>query len=488
MNEKADDSMDEVFENSKPIMASYQFNQFFSQWITGPFGFFVFFFYEAEIGLPVILAGTAFIIYSIWNAINDPLVGYMVENIKMPWSKKGYKRFPWIVIGAIPWLFSFLMIFLVPEEWYVTPSAVAQNQIAIFLWYVITLCLYDTLFTLWNVNATALYPDKFVGLRERRVCTTIGTLIGMAGIVVGSVVPPLFITTGVSSTYRTAMWISVGIGMILFFIMLPGNYEGKKLRERYIQFGEKKELVEKEPFFKGVKRAVTDKRLMLKVLFFFGYQAAVALLSASAQYMITYVLQGETFWLSILMGAMLIGAIISVPLWGYFSQKLNNNKKLSLYAGVAMFVTFIPIFLTPGNIYFYLVALILFGVGLGGQWFADPPTMGDVQDDLAVRTGKREAAFYYGINAFFIRLSGTFQALIFVIVHLLTGFPAGVTSYEDLLETSPTPELALWGIRVHAALIPAILVLITIFIFWKYYDITPELVAENKKKLKEMGL
>ena len=41
---------------------------------------------------------------------------------------------------------------------------------------------------------------------------------------------------------------------------------------------------------------------------------------------------------------------------------------------------------------------------------------------------------------------------------------------------------------MHAALIPALIVLITIFIFWKWYDLTPELVEENKRKLKEMGL
>lgn len=70
----------------------------------------------------------------------------------------------------------------------------------------------------------------------------------------------------------------------------------------------------------------------------------------------------------------------------------------------------------------------------------------------------------------------------------MTGFIEGKSSYAELAAASRTPELALIGIRMHAALIPALLVLLTIFIFWKWYDITPELVAENKKKLKEMGL
>ncbi|MFW9939327.1 MAG: MFS transporter, partial [Candidatus Thorarchaeota archaeon] len=175
------------YENSRLIMASYGSQQFFSQWITGSFGIFVFYFYEVEIGLNVTIAALAFIIYSVWNAVNDPLIGYMLERVHMPWQRKwGVKRFPWIILGAIPWMFTYLLIFLVPFNW--DPVG---DRWSIFLWYLLTLCLYDTLFTLWNVNATALYPDKFRDLNERRTATGIGTLIGMIGIVCAMTIPPL---------------------------------------------------------------------------------------------------------------------------------------------------------------------------------------------------------------------------------------------------------------------------------------------------------
>ncbi|MHA1235498.1 MAG: hypothetical protein ACTSQL_10485 [Promethearchaeota archaeon] len=35
--------------------------------------------------------------------------------------------------------------------------------------------------------------------------------------------------------------------------------------------------------------------------------------------------------------------------------------------------------------------------------------------------------------------------------------------------------------------IPAIVLLITVIIYWKFYPITPEVWMENKKKLKELG-
>ena len=476
----------EIRENSIPIMISYGAYQTFSQWITGAFGLYVFFFYEVEIGLNVGIAATALIIYSIWNAVNDPLVGYLMERIHMPWENRWGKRFPWVFLGAIPWLFSYLAIFLVPLDW--DPVA---DQWLIFTWFVITLVIYDLLYTLWNVNATAQYPDKFKGKSERRLATGIGTLMGMIGIAVGSIIPPMFIDRGVPQTYRVMAWVGVGIGLILFFFMIPGTRENPKMRARYREYRNIAKKLEREPFLKTARKALGYRRFVLKVVYFFGYQGAVALLSASGPYMIAYVLREPAETLGILMAFMLIGALVSMPIWTVVAQKVNDNKKMSLVAGLVMFITFLPIFFVDGFL-FFMIALFLFGIGLGGQWFMDPPTMGDVLDDIAVKTGKREAAIYYGFQAFFIRLSGSFQALMFAIVHILTGFPAGVTSYAQLETRLGAGSLALrsavLGIRIHAALIPALLVLITIFIFWKWYDLTPKNIAENKAKLKELGL
>jgi GPH family glycoside/pentoside/hexuronide:cation symporter len=152
-----------------------------------------------------------------------------------------------------------------------------------------------------------------------------------------------------------------------------------------------------------------------------------------------------------------------------------------------MFFSFIPLIFVR-DVTGWAVCMLFFGVTVGGQWFMDPPTMGDVLDDLAVRTGRREQGIYYGYQSFFIRLGQVTIALTISITHMLTGYVEGVTSQADLISKSPTPELALFGIRIHSAIVPAIIALICILLFWKWYDLTPEKVAENKRKLKELGL
>ncbi|MFX1590684.1 MAG: MFS transporter, partial [Promethearchaeota archaeon] len=328
------------YENSRLIMASYGSHQFFSQWITGSFGIFVFYFYEVEIGLNVTIAALAFIIYSVWNAVNDPLIGYMLERVHMPWQRKwGVKRFPWIVLGAIPWMFTYLLIFLVPFNW--DPVG---DRWSIFLWYLLTLCLYDTLFTLWNVNAVALYPDKFRDLNERRTATGIGTLIGMIGIVCAMTIPPLLVSQGVPQTYRNMAWFSIAIGFLLFFFMIPGVFENKKMRERYKLARDTFKTEQREPFFKTTKRVLTNRRFIVKMIFFWGYQAAAALLQVSAAYVVTFILDEVNFILTIILAFMLLGAVISLPIWTFISKRMNNNKKFSLVAGFMMYAAFIPLY------------------------------------------------------------------------------------------------------------------------------------------------
>jgi len=467
------------YEHSKLVMASYGTRELFGQWVTSAFGFTVFFFYENVIQLSTWLAMWGFIIFSIWNAINDPLMGWIMERIHPPWEDKNLRRFPWIVIGVIPWLFSYLLIFLVPGNWYGTPSLVQENQWLIFIWYAGTLCLYDSTLTIYEVNVISLYPDKFRDLNERRTTQLFGTILGITGLVLAAIIPPMIIgETLVPSGYINASIVTVGIGFILFLLILPGVYEGKKTKRLYKrreEFGQTREV---EPFIKSTTKVVNDKTFMLKILHFFGYQVGGVMIQTSALYITTYILGMGAEGTTLLLGSMLIGALISVPIWGIVANKINNNRKIGIIGGFTLFLGFIPlIFVT--SLAGWMISLVFFGVGIGANWYIDPPLMGDVLDDISVRTGKSQHAIYYGIQSFFVKFGQTFIAVTIALSHIFTGYVQGA-------ETQ-TPR-AIFGIRIHTAIVPAILMLITITLFYKYYKLTPDKVAINKKKLKEMGI
>jgi len=469
----------EVYQYPKLIMASYGGRELFGQWITAAFGFTVFFYYEVVIGLDVTMAAAAFMIYQVWNAINDPLTGYLMEHVYFPWEKKtGFRRTPFIIVGGILWLFSYLAIFLGP-----TGLDPVTHQWEIFAWYTISLCAYDLFGTLFDVNVVSLFPEKFRGLNERRTVQAFGTILGIIGLVMAAIIPPMFITTGVAITYRNSAWATVVIGLILFLFMLPGTFESKKVRELYRRRRETMAGEKTAGFFATAKIALSNKRFVSKVILFFGYQVGVIMLQMSAFYITTYILDASASTISFLMGSMLAGALIFVPIWMIVSKRVNNNRMVS----ILMVLTFLPMIFV-NSLTGWIISLVLFGIALGGQWFMDPPTMGDVLDDVAVKTGRRDPGVYLGYQSFIFKLGQTSVAAIFAIVHTATGFVSGAPSLAQLMAMSPTPELALFGIRIHAAMVPAVIVLIATLLFWRLYDLTPDKVAANKAILEERGI
>ena len=155
--------MNEITEiqHSKKIMGSYSSGFFANELIQGVLIFVLFYFYEVEIGLASWMTGLGLVCYAIWDAFNDPLLGYLSDR-PFRFTKKWGRRFPWIVVGFIPMLIAFILIFS-------PPNVNAQEQPwVIFGWLVFTLCPFDTCETFFTMNFYSLYPDKFRTNEERR--------------------------------------------------------------------------------------------------------------------------------------------------------------------------------------------------------------------------------------------------------------------------------------------------------------------------------
>ncbi|MHA1731699.1 MAG: MFS transporter [Promethearchaeota archaeon] len=460
---------DEVL-HSKANMASYGFGKFLIEFIDMAFGAYAFFFYETEIGLDVWLSAFGFTIYAIWNAVNDPIVGYITDR-QFKFTKKWGRRYPFILMGGIPYILSYILIF--------TPPAVDATSGAwvLLAWLVFTTCLFDTFASIMGVNYYALFPDKFRSDRERRMATGVSTPVGVLGIAAGALVPPLLVTYGVRESYIIQAGGVVFVAIIAAFLMIPGVKEDRATIDRYL--AKKDEQMEKrESFFKTLRGALSQRNFLVFLVVYFLYRTLVISMTASINYVVRYILGKEAGTVTLLMAGFLVGALVSVPLWTKLAHKTNNNKKVILIGAAVLTAGTIPLIFLEDEIGI-LLSMALWGVGLGGFWTMLAPVLADVIDETVVNTGKREEGMYTGFRAFFGRLGLVSQALIFAIAHKATGFVEG--------SETQTP-LAIWGIHVHLALVPAILMFLATLILWKFYDLTPEKVAKIKEELEELEL
>ncbi len=449
--------------HSKGNMASYAFGTLVNEFMAMAFSAFTFFYYEAEIGLSSWLVGIGYVIFAIWNAVNDPIVGYICDR-PFFFTRKWGRRFPWILIGGFGYVLSYILIF--------TPPALnpRENPFALFLWLVFTICLYDTFASIYWVNYSALFPDKFRTVEERRTATGFNIFIGVFGSAFGAIIPPLIIVFGDLKSYLLQAWIVTMIGVIGVSLAIAGCREDKQLVEEYLSTHEQ---LKRESFFKELGIALKQRTFVVFVFLLFCYQVMIRSMTASIPYAVRFILKMEASAVTIIMAGFLISVLIFTPAWVKFAHKLNDNRKVALITGGILTALTTP-FIFINEYVQFIIVMVLWGIPLGGFWAMQMPILGDVIDESVVKTGKRKEGIYNGFQQFFSRLAIVAQALSFSIVHVMTGF----------VEGSPTQTpLAEWGIHVHLAVVPMVAMIIGLLIFYRFYDLTPEKIRINQLKI-----
>ncbi len=461
----------EEITHSKLNMSSYGFGKFVNEFFVMAFGSLVFFFYETEIGLPSIYAMTGYIIFAIWNAINDPFIGYLTDR-PFKFTKKWGRRFPWVFIGGVPWILSYILIFM--------PPAVNPNEGAwiIFAWLVFTTCLYDTFASLFNVSFYAIFPDKFRSGNERRKASTISTMIAACGTALGAIVPPIFYNFNDPQSYIVQAIAVIIICMVALLLAIPGSREDQASIDCYLSNCEKG--MEKEPFFKEFISLLKHKNFLAYIITFTLYQSLVSLMTGSIPYVAQFVLEVEEKDITLMMAALILGMLISMPIWSHFANKTNNDRKTMLIATIYLtIVTGILFFIN--DYWVLMIGIFIWGTGEGGFWVMMGPILANTIDESIVDTKQRKEGIYNGVQTFVSRAALVIQAVSFSVVHILTGFNQNPDA------TSQTP-LANLGIQIHFALIPAILIFIGVIVFWKFYKLTPDIVDRNREIIIEEKL
>ncbi|MBD3256216.1 MAG: MFS transporter [Candidatus Lokiarchaeota archaeon] len=463
--------------HSKLTYMSFSTYNFAGSFVVSAQFLFLFFFYEAVIGLNALYIAGALTIAALWDAFNDPLVGYLTDrNTRL--TKRLGRRFPWILLGIIPWCFSLLLIYLPPE---VDP---ANNAWFLFSWLALSLCVFDTFHSLIYVNIVHLRADKFRTESERRTLASIYTPIDIFGRVFGMLLPPILISFGTGR--EGYVFMAIVISLIVFIaslIFLPGTREDQVMIKRYYA----NEQENKIGFLEGMKESIKLRSFIVFIIAFTAFQIVAEMLTSNAIYVVTFVLRVDPATTTLMFALFLLGAIVSVPFWVWLAKKLDNNKKTMTIGGFSLCIALIPMTFFQTILDFFIFVFIL-GFSLGCWWALFLPVIQpNVMDEFVVRIKKDQKGVLIGLVTFIIRLTSTISVIIFALVHTLTGFVPGYHTYEGLEGAVDNIELVLLGIRLLMGIIPMVIILIGTLIFWRFYPLTQDVVLENKAKLKELG-
>ena len=110
------------------------------------------------VGLSLANAALVILIGRVWDAIDDPLFGFITDRTRTRWGR----RRPYLLFGAIPFALTFIML------WYRPPT---DNAILLTAYYTLAYFLYDTFYTMITMPFFALTPELTQDYDERTSLT-----------------------------------------------------------------------------------------------------------------------------------------------------------------------------------------------------------------------------------------------------------------------------------------------------------------------------
>jgi GPH family glycoside/pentoside/hexuronide:cation symporter len=450
-------------------MMSYSFGFILTLYLLLAYQTFIFYFYEVEVGLRVDLVSFALILFSLYVMVSSPILGYITDK-PYKWSEKWGVRAPWVITAAFPTLILYFLLFTPPEV------NTKNNQWIVFWYLLIISCLFGTFLTIFRAHFQGSFANQFREDFERRRASAIAFIFPGIILFFMSIFPLFIIKYGDKSTFTLTALISVVIMAICVLLLIPGIYESKEVKMRFFRgYEESKNRI---AFLKMLKISFKQKNFRNTLLAFTLTSTATALNMASGIYFFKDVLRLPIYLSVFPTTVYFICVMLAVPFWVSFARK-HGNAKTMILGLFLMGIAYLP--------YLWIATLmetIVFAAfrGIAGSCFTimNLPIMSDCYDEVTLACERHQEATLLGIRIIFLRSSVIFQALIIGWIHIITGY----NNNPDAVQTS----LAVWGVRMHRALIPMILCFLAGVIMAVGYDLKREKVQLLKQRLRLKGL
>jgi GPH family glycoside/pentoside/hexuronide:cation symporter len=425
--------------------------------ITSAIQFFLLFYYTDVAGINPALAGSALMVGKLtWDAINDPLFGYWSDRTR---SRFGRRRI-FMLIGAVPLGIAAWIMFSLPK---------GLTGAAAFLAVLLSFWLVDTFHTMTTVPYYALTPELTRDYNERASLTSVRMVYSVIGYILGAAMTTILagIFQGKGMNMQQA-WSATGaiFGVVAITVTLITTFS---IKERPELAGEPSKL----PPINAILTSFKNKPFIILMIAFILSSFSFTVLTALVAYFITYQLNmGDQVSFVLLVMLVMIGIFI-IPT-KIISDKINKGPTYALGLFIASVAVMTGFFFPHGPTPLIYVVAAVAGMGFSAQWVCPWSMLPDVVEYDEKMTGERREGIYYGLWAFLTKFTGALGIAV-------SGWALGLFGYIPNVEQTAH---ALFGIRLFFAIVPAVVILISLpFLIW--YPITRKNHAELVRELAE---
>jgi len=404
--------------------------------ISGTYASLLTIFYQDYLGLSARWIGIASVAYAIWNAINDPIFGFLSDRTR---SKLG-RRIPFLRFTSPFLALTFFLVWMVPES---------ASELVQFWWMLVVMLLYDTAYTIVGLNNVSLLPEIAETDEGRSTMQVYAGLFGLLAYLLGFLIPEMFRPKAGSDVTLIRLQVAMGIlGLIGGGLIFAASFILK----------EKPAISQSEcpmGLWESIKQTFKSRSFIIWVVENFMSTFSLAIVTGSIFYLADYVTQSSTInLLAAIFGPMVLGVLVSK----FLVRRLGVAYSVQLYLGIGA-LGLIGLTLAPSSVWIY-VCLGLAGIGFGGTQILNNICVGQIADEDELRTGARREGAFFGVNALVTKPAQSLAIFLTAWILEISGF---ITREQNLGEIFlDQPERALFGIRSIVGLLPGVAMLIGI--------------------------
>lgn len=359
------------------------------------------------------LIGVIIVVCRIWDGINDPIMGGIIENTRTKFGK--FK--PWILIGCITNSIVLVLIYSLPLDG--TPFVIAFT----FLYL-----LWDLTYTMNDIGYWSMLPSLTSDPGKRDILTSSANLWAGLGTILANGLVPLF-TVGSMAIGGNAItgYRTVSIIIALCFIGCQA-LTCVGVKEHHIA---NVPLEERVGFKKMIRIIFNNKQVLWTALILLFVNLSGALLTAFGTNYIYLSFGYEGSYASIFVIFYGASSAISYLLYPALAKKFSRMGMVRISfaltaIGYACF--FLTGTLLSGTASFALLCFESLFIGLGYSFFllVSAVCLSNTIEYNEYMTGNRDEAIIFSVRPFMSKMSASLQQIIITCVYLIIGIK-GIT-------------------------------------------------------------
>ena len=402
----------------------------------------------------------------LWDAINDPIMGMIVDNTR---SRFGKFR-PWIFIGTILNSVVLFLLFRKPD----------LEGTSLYLYYSVMYILWGMTYTIMDIPYWSMIPTLATTKEDREKISVVPRIFAsLGGLTVTTFGIALVNKLGNGNQIKGFEYFALGIVIIFIISTIVTCINVKEKTQVQVN----NEKVNIKQAFNILKQ---NDQLLVFIGIVLAYNLAMQLAGGAAIYYFKYVAGKESlFSLYSFFKVAEIGGLMLFPV---VTRKIGRQQVFRMATILPMFgliTLFISGLIAPQSILFISVSAVLLNLGSGFLLGSTTVMLADIVDYGEYKLGSRNESIIFSAQTLLVKLASALSGWLIGVGLSLIGYVAGAAVQSNI---------TIIGIRVIMTIIPSIVALVMYVIYKSKYKINGSFhdeilqVIGSRKKVKVLNI